>query len=148
MDADLDTLATALYVRVDDALKNDPSLAPLRPVVGIAPKVSDAELVTVAVTVTGAPKVDGLLLDATLVVVASPMVSVADVVWVRLPLVPVIVRGKLPRGVPAAEVTVIVDDPDDEMDGGRKVAVAPCGRPLTLKVTVPAKPPAAATLTV
>src|SRR5204863_9978022 len=49
MDADLDTLATALYVRVDDALKNDPSLAPLRPVVGIAPKLSDAELVTVAV---------------------------------------------------------------------------------------------------
>jgi len=25
MDADLDTLATALYVRVDDALKDDPS---------------------------------------------------------------------------------------------------------------------------
>ena len=49
MDADLDTLATALYVRVDDALKDDPSLAPWRPVVGIAPKLSDAELVTVAV---------------------------------------------------------------------------------------------------
>jgi len=30
-------------------LKNDPSLAPWRPVVGIAPKLSDAELVTVAV---------------------------------------------------------------------------------------------------
>jgi Transposase DDE domain len=49
MDADLDTLATALYVRVDDALKDDPSLAPWRPKVGIAPKLSDAELVTVAV---------------------------------------------------------------------------------------------------
>jgi len=49
MDADLDTLATALYVRVDDALKDDPNLAPWRPTVGIAPKLSDAELVTVAV---------------------------------------------------------------------------------------------------
>jgi hypothetical protein len=49
MDADLDTLATALYVRIDDAVKDDPSLAPWRPVVGIAPKLSDAELVTVAV---------------------------------------------------------------------------------------------------
>jgi hypothetical protein len=49
MDADLDTLATALYVRVDDALKDDPALAPWRPAVGIAPKLSDAELVTVAV---------------------------------------------------------------------------------------------------
>jgi hypothetical protein len=49
MDADLDTLATALYVRIDDALKDDPNLAPWRPTVGIAPKLSDAELVTVAV---------------------------------------------------------------------------------------------------
>ena len=49
MDADLDTLATALYVRVDDAVKDDPSLAPWRPRVGIEPKLTDAELVTVAV---------------------------------------------------------------------------------------------------
>jgi hypothetical protein len=37
MDTDLDTLAIALYVRVDDALKDDPSLAPHRPNVGISP---------------------------------------------------------------------------------------------------------------
>ena len=49
MDTDLDTLATALYVRVDDALKDHPELAPWRPKVGIAPKLSDAELVTLAV---------------------------------------------------------------------------------------------------
>jgi hypothetical protein len=48
-DTDLDTLATALYVRVDDALKDHPELAPWRPAVGIAPKLSDAELVTLAV---------------------------------------------------------------------------------------------------
>ncbi len=49
MDADLDTLATALYVSTDDLLKARPELAPLRPRVGIVPKLSDAELITLAV---------------------------------------------------------------------------------------------------
>jgi hypothetical protein len=46
---DLDTLATALYVRTDDLLKESPQVAPLRPAVGIKPQLSDAELVTLAV---------------------------------------------------------------------------------------------------
>jgi hypothetical protein len=45
----LDTLATALYVKTDDLLKESPHLAPWRPRVGIAPRLSDAELVTLAV---------------------------------------------------------------------------------------------------
>jgi hypothetical protein len=49
VDADLDTLATALYVRTDELLKAVPGRAPWRPKVGIAPKISDAELITVAV---------------------------------------------------------------------------------------------------
>jgi hypothetical protein len=49
VDADLDTLATALYVTIDDLLQQAPELAPWRPAVGIAPKLSDAELVTLAV---------------------------------------------------------------------------------------------------
>ena len=49
MDADLGTLATALYVTIDDALAAEPSLLPARPAVGIAPGLSDAELVTLAV---------------------------------------------------------------------------------------------------
>jgi hypothetical protein len=49
VDADLDTLATALYVTIDDLLKRAPHLAPWRPAVGIAPKLSDAELLTLAV---------------------------------------------------------------------------------------------------
>ncbi|GAA2220963.1 IS982 family transposase [Nonomuraea monospora] len=49
MTTELDTLATALYVRVDDLLKSAPELAPWRPKVGIAPRLSDAELVTLAV---------------------------------------------------------------------------------------------------
>jgi len=46
---ELDTLATALYVKTDDLLKESPYLAPWRPRVGIAPKLADAELVTLAV---------------------------------------------------------------------------------------------------
>jgi Transposase DDE domain len=49
VDTDLDTLATALYVTIDDLLQQAPELAPWRPAVGIAPKLSDAELVTLAV---------------------------------------------------------------------------------------------------
>lgn len=49
MDADLDTLATALYVRTDDLLKASPERVPWRPRVGITPKISDAELITLAV---------------------------------------------------------------------------------------------------
>ena len=49
MDADLDALATALYVRIDDTLADRPELRPWRPRVGITPKLSDAELLTLAV---------------------------------------------------------------------------------------------------
>ena len=49
MDADLDTLATALYVRIDDLLKAAPEHAPWRPPVGIVPELSDAEAVTLSV---------------------------------------------------------------------------------------------------
>jgi hypothetical protein len=45
----LDALATALYVKTDDLLKESPQLAPCRPEVGISPRLSDAELVALAV---------------------------------------------------------------------------------------------------
>ena len=49
MDADLDTLATALYVYTDDLLRDHPEQVPPRPRGGIPPKISDAELCTLAV---------------------------------------------------------------------------------------------------
>jgi hypothetical protein len=49
VDAYRPTPATALYVRVDDLLKTFPEQVPPRPRVGIAPKLVDAELVTLAV---------------------------------------------------------------------------------------------------
>ena len=48
MKTDLDSLATALYVKTDDLLKDSPQLAHWRPTIGIAPQLSDAELVTLA----------------------------------------------------------------------------------------------------
>lgn len=48
MTNDLDILATALYVKTDDLLRQAPHLTPLRPRVSIAPKLTDAELVTLA----------------------------------------------------------------------------------------------------
>jgi hypothetical protein len=49
MNAALDALATELYVVIDDLLVDNPHLAPDRPAVGIAPQLSDAELVTLSV---------------------------------------------------------------------------------------------------
>jgi len=46
---DIATLATALYVRTDDLLKQRPDLAPWRPAIGLQPRLNDAELVTLAV---------------------------------------------------------------------------------------------------
>ncbi|MGD0923973.1 MAG: IS982 family transposase [Streptosporangiaceae bacterium] len=49
MTNDIDALATALYVKTDDLLKQYPDLAPWRPLAGLQPRLSDAELVTLAV---------------------------------------------------------------------------------------------------
>ena len=49
MNTDLDALATALYVTIDDLLIDHPDWAPERPKIGIAPRLTDAELMTLAV---------------------------------------------------------------------------------------------------
>ena len=49
MNPDLDTLATRLYVTIDDLLVEHPEWSPERPAVGISPKLTDAELLTLAV---------------------------------------------------------------------------------------------------
>jgi hypothetical protein len=46
---DIETLATALYVKIDDMLRDWPDLAPERPAEGIAPTLSDGELLALAV---------------------------------------------------------------------------------------------------
>ena len=49
MDTDLETLATAPYVTTDDLLRSHPEVLPRRPAVGIAPAITDAEILTLAV---------------------------------------------------------------------------------------------------
>ena len=49
MDKNIETLATALYVRIDDLLLAEPGLAPWRPEGSMMPTVSDAELLAMAV---------------------------------------------------------------------------------------------------
>jgi hypothetical protein len=49
VNTDLDTLATTLYVTIDDLLDDHPDWLPERPVVGIEPVLTDSELLTLAV---------------------------------------------------------------------------------------------------
>jgi hypothetical protein len=49
VDKEVETLATALYVKIDDMLTEWPGLAPLRPATGTPLTLSDAELLTLAV---------------------------------------------------------------------------------------------------
>jgi Transposase DDE domain len=49
VDKNIETLATALYVKIDDMLQAEPDLAPWRPEGSIMPIVSDAELLAMAV---------------------------------------------------------------------------------------------------
>ena len=48
MTNDAGTLATALYATAGDMLREHPGLAPWRPPAGIAPRLGDAGLVTLA----------------------------------------------------------------------------------------------------
>ena len=49
VDNDIETLATALYVKIDDMLRDWPDLAPVRPAAGTPLTLSDAELLTMTV---------------------------------------------------------------------------------------------------
>src|SRR5260370_914476 len=72
----------------------------------------------------------------------------------RLPLVPVIVRMKVPAhvvelvrgGVEDLVETDSVELPEPATEAGLKLPLAPLGNPLTLNVTVPVKPFTADTL--
>jgi hypothetical protein len=95
VDADLDTLVTAPYVKVDDALQAAPQPRRWRPPVGIAPKLTDAELLTLAVL-----QALGRCLGGPLVAVCPhPPARV-----VSLPARPVRLQPAAAGGVPAAQV--------------------------------------------
>lgn len=66
--------------------------------------------------------------------------SVAVEIRVRVPLVPVIVKGYVPAGVLALVVTESADDAP-VAGFGLKVPAAPAGKPLIENVTSPVNPP-------
>ncbi len=66
--------------------------------------------------------------------------------WLRLPLVPVMVKGYVPAGVEQLVETVSVEDPELLIEAGLKLGVAPLGKPLTPRLTVPVNPLSGLTL--
>ena len=79
---------------------------------------------------------------------ALATVRVTLAVWVKLPLVPVIVSGYVPSGVVELLVTVSVELPAPVTVAGTKLGVAPAGSPLALSVTTPVNPFSATMLAV
>ena len=66
----------------------------------------------------------------------------------RLPLVPVMVKVYVPAGVDVLVVTDMVEEPEPATEAGLKLALAPAGKPLALKLTLPVNPPAPVTVAV
>src|ERR1019366_4457064 len=71
---------------------------------------------------------------------AFATVRVTLALWVKLPLVPVIVSVDVPSGVVELVVTVSVEVPEPVTVAGEELAVAPAGSPLALSVTTPLNP--------
>ncbi len=67
-------------------------------------------------------------------------VKVAVTEWVKLPLVPVMVRVKVPTGTEELVVIVSVEEPEPLTEAGLKPAVLPIGKPLRPNDTFPVKP--------
>jgi hypothetical protein len=80
--------------------------------------------------------------------VRAVTVSATEVLWLALPLWPVIVSVKFPAAVEVAVDMVRVDDPDVLIDDALNLAVPPAGKPVTLNDTVPVNPFCAPTLIV
>jgi hypothetical protein len=53
----------------------------------------------------------------------------------------------VPSGVEVEVFTVTIEDPEPEIEAGAKLAVAPVGNPVILKLTFPVNPLTGVTLT-
>jgi len=67
--------------------------------------------------------------------------------WDVLPLVPVMVMGKVPVGAFLATVRVKSDEPEPVTEVGLKLPVTPEGMPVADKVTLESNPPEAVMVT-
>jgi hypothetical protein len=107
-------------------------------------------------TTTPATSVDAIATSSPtksiLIGLPEPLIAVtlrvAAAVWVREPLVPVMVNVELPVGVLLAVVIVSVELPPAVMEVGLNVPVVFAGSPLTPSVIEPVKPLVALVFTV
>jgi hypothetical protein len=88
-------------------------------------------------------------LDGAAEIEKSPLTtSVTFTVWLTDPLAPLIASVYVPPGVVPLVDTLRVAEPDPLTDAGVNEAVAPDGRPVTLKLTAPVNPDPAVTVAV
>ena len=66
--------------------------------------------------------------------------SVAEVLWMSDPFVPVTVTVGPPAAAPEVVLIVSVEDPDPAIEGGLKLPETPKGSPDTERLTAPLKP--------
>lgn len=134
-------LNDAVVLAGSPATVNDPTV-PVNPFVPA----------TVTVVCTCLPRLTDRALGETLSAkspVAGLLITrVTLVECTSVPLVPVIVIGKLPVGVPDVVVTVIVAVPEELRLLGLKLAVVLAGRPLALRLTADPSAPEMPTVTV
>ena len=67
-------------------------------------------------------------------------IRVTVALWIKLPLVPVMVRVFVPVAAPVVVVMLRVELPEPITEVGVNVALAPAGSPLTVKPTLPLNP--------
>jgi hypothetical protein len=95
----------------------------------------------VAVKAIAAPYSKGPGAEATARVVAACTVMLMDPLCESVPLTPLIFTANVPAGVLGAVAMVTSADPDPpDTDTGLKLAVAPAGRPVAVRETLPVKP--------
>ena len=122
--------------------------APLTEKITVPENPDPAAMVALYVVVPPLPIV--LLAGVTAIEKSPPpaTTNVTFTVCVTGPLAPLIVRAYEPGGVVALVETLMVVEPAAVTDAGLNEAVAPEGRPLALKLTMPLNPVPAATVAV
>ena len=116
--------------------------APVNPFCAVTDTVYVVLLPAVTVWVAGAAASEKFACAAAFTV------KLTVALWLKLPLVPVMVSVEVAAGVELPVAIVSVDDPEPLTDAGLKLAVVPLGNPLAASVTAPVNPFCAATLTV
>jgi hypothetical protein len=113
----------------------------LRPTAALNPPDGDTVTVYVVVEAREIVRLAGVAEMVKSPDVTAFTTSVTVVACVVVPLVPVIVSVYVPASDELDVVMVRVEEPEPVTDVGLKLPVAPDGKPVTPRLTVPLKPP-------